>query len=195
MAGETSSDANGELLILRMAGKDEEALRLFLETYGGKLRGFLTSRYGDVLKAQEIDAAVNATAFNVWRFAHRYTAAKGSPKAWFIRVARNAVVSILRGENRNRAQDLGYDPADAGPEGGWRVRVMEHVIENELTGLEQAVARADLVTGGSANAGRLAALHGTNKDVIYSTRSRVRAKIRKRIQEHEGRPARPKGKP
>lgn len=204
MPGETSSEVDLELLIMQMAEKEEDALRQFLEAVGGKIKGFLMKLYRGVLKEQEIDAAVNATAFNVWRFADRYTTAKGTPKTWIIRIARNAAISILRGENRNRTEespdDPHYDPADHCEDdpqevgsNRWRAHQMNDIIEHELTGLEQAVARADLAAGESTDAGRLAALHGTSKQSIYTTRSKYRAKIRKRVLEREASKDRPKG--
>jgi DNA-directed RNA polymerase specialized sigma24 family protein len=207
MADGTSSEVDVELLILRMAEKEQDALPLFLKTCGGKIKGFLTRRYGDVLKEQEIDEAVNRTAFNVWRHADRYTPAKGSWKAWVIRIARNAAISILRGENRNRAADLEHDPAyDPGdhcdeepPEGcstdRWRVQQLENIIDNELTGFEQALARADLAAGGSADSRRLAQIHGKSLNTVYATRSKTGAKIRKMIGEREASRGRPRGKP
>lgn len=210
MADAKSSEVDAELLILRMAEKEEVALTEFLRAYGGKIKGYLTRLYGDVLKEPEINAALNATAFNVWRFADRYTTAKGSPKTWIIRIARNAAISILRGENRNRAKDLEYDPAydpsdpsedceddpqDIGSRDRWRAREVEKIIKEELKGNEQAVAMADLNAGGEADSARLAVLLGSTKESIYATRSKVRAKIRKLIPEREARQDRAKGKP
>ncbi len=197
MPDETPSEVNLELLILRMARKDREALDVFLKFCGGKIKGFLTRRYGDVLKEQEIDQAVSDTAFDAWRFADRYKTAKGTAKSWIIRIACNDALSILRGENRNRAQHLqhdpGYDPAEhcaddppeVGSKGSWRVQQLEDIINNELRGLEQAVARADLAAGGPADTGRLATIHGTSPNTIFATRSKVRAKIRRLIEERE----------
>jgi RNA polymerase sigma factor (sigma-70 family) len=206
MASEKSTEVDIELLIYRMAEKEEAALTEFLETCSGNIRGFLKKRYGDVLKTQEIEEAINITAFNVWRFADRFRTDRGSPKAWIVRIARNEAIDILRGEDRNRAKDLeydrSYDPGDdrdedfsaASVRDRWRVEQLEQIIYNELKGLEQAVAKADLVVGGSADAGRLASLHSTSKETVYVTRNKVRAKIRKLILEREAQKDRPRGK-
>lgn len=206
MADGASTEVDIELLIYRMAEQDQDALVQFLATCEGRVKGYLKKHYGDVLKTEEIDEAVNTVAFNVWRFADRYRTDRGTPKAWVIRIARNAAVSILRGENRNRAKDPEYDPAydpgdhcdedtpAAGPRDLWRVQQMQQIIDNELKGLEQAVAKADIAVGGSAEAGRLATLHGTSKGTIYATRTKVRAKIKKLILEREARTDRPRGK-
>jgi DNA-directed RNA polymerase specialized sigma24 family protein len=206
MADGASTGVDIELLIYRMAEQEQDALVQFLATCGGKIKGYLKKNYGDVLNAEEIDEAVNTAAFNIWTFADRYRTDKGTPKAWVIRIARNAAVSILRGENRNRAKDLeynlAYDPGDYCDEDTpaavsrdlWRVQQMQQIIDKELKGLEQAVAKADVAAGGSAEAGRLAALHGTSKGTIYATRTKVRSKIRKLILEREARTDSPRGR-
>ena len=91
----------------------------------------------------------------------------------------------------------GYDPAHAGEEAdagcaedGGFVREMNEYIDNELTGLEQAVARADRAVGGSADTARLAEIHGRTMNNIYATRSKYREKIRQRFQSRQGSPTR-----
>jgi len=206
MASEKSTEVDIEILIYRMAEKEEAALTEFLETCSGNLPGFLKKRYGDVLKTQEIEEAINIIAFNVWRFADRFTTGKGSPKAWIIRIARNEAIDTLRGEDRNRAKALEYDPyydpagardedsSAASVRDRWRVEQLEQIIYNEFKGLEQAVAKADLAAGRSADAGRLASLHSTSKETIYVKRTKVRAKIRKLILEREAQKDHPRGK-
>jgi DNA-directed RNA polymerase specialized sigma24 family protein len=178
MAGEKSIEVDLEHLICRMASKDESALTEFLASFSGNIRGFLTKLYGDVLKTDEIDEAINYTAFNVWRFADRFKTVKRSPKSWITRIAQNAAIDILRGENRNRAKGLEYDPPDdsgdacdeassaASERDRWRLEQLELIICHDLKGLEQAIAKADLLAGGLADSVRLADLHMTTSNVI-----------------------------
>jgi RNA polymerase sigma factor (sigma-70 family) len=206
MTDGASPEVDLELLIYRMAERDEAALAEFVESCGGKIKGYLEKHFGEYLREPEISAAVNMTFFNVWEGAERFRIEKGMPKAWMIRIARNAAIDILRGERRHRAKDLksdlAYDPGDHCDDDAdasssidpWYVAQLEDIINNELTGLEQAVAQTDLAVGGPADAERLAAQHGTSKETIYITRSKVRRKIRKMILEREALRTRTKGK-
>jgi RNA polymerase sigma factor (sigma-70 family) len=178
-----------------MTQKDQRALVELLSVYGPKVLGFLKKWFGDTLKEPERESALYQAAYNVWRFADRYDPARGSLQSWFLRIARNAAVSILRGERRNAAAELGsepaYDPADdceddepaVESKEHWRAKQLDDIIRNHLEGLEQAVAGADLAAGGTADSARLARLLGTSINTIYATRSKVRAKIRTMIPE------------
>jgi len=55
---------------------------------------------------------------------------------------------------------------------GWRE--LDNILYNKLTGLEQIVALNDYKSGGEADAGRLAAMHGKTRQNIYTTRSKVK---------------------
>lgn len=208
MGNETPPDEEDDenLLISIALYQDRGAVTTLVNRYGSKLKGYLTKHYGDSLREPEIQQAVNRAFFNVWRFAERFDPKKGKFKGWLLRIAQNAAVSIIRAEDKHQAKSLehepSYDPADpceeATPECGLKERqraeILRDIIDNELKGLEQAIARADLEAGKPADAARLAALHGTSKNVIYSTRSQLKVKIKKRILEREAQGARPKGK-
>ena len=109
--GPVPEEVDDESLALRMMEKDEEALGALLKIYGPKVRGYLKQKFGDVLRQPELDEVFNRAAFNVWRFADRFRPECGGLRGWFIRIARNAAFSLLRGENRHLAKDLEYDPA------------------------------------------------------------------------------------
>lgn len=200
MSEDTAPVVDEESLVLRMMDKDQSALADWLKLYGPKVWGFLKQRYGDKLRDPEIDEALNRIAFNLWRFADRFRPEKGSLRSWIIRIAQNAAVSILRGETRHMAKDLEYDPAydpadcwweedepEVASKSQWQAEQLDDIIRNHLKGNEQVVAEADLAAGGSADAGRLAALLGTSKDAIYVTRTNYRAKVRRLMQERESR--------
>lgn len=200
MSDYTSPVVDEVSLVLRMMDKDQSALAEWLKLYGPKVFGFLKQRYGDKLRDQEIEEALNQTAFNLWRFADRFKPDKGSLRSWIIRIAQNAAVSILRGETKHLAKDLEYEPAydpadcwweedepDSESKSQWRAEQLDDIIQNHLKGNEQAVSKADLASGGSADTGRLAALLGTSKNAIYVARTNYREKVRKLMQERESR--------
>jgi RNA polymerase sigma factor (sigma-70 family) len=198
-----SEEDDDETLVLRIAAdQDKDALDLLLHRYGPKTKGYLAKHFGDTLREPERDQAFNDAVFNVWRFADRFKREKCSFKGWFIRIVQNAALSIIRAEKKHLAKELEYDPAydpadhcedDSPPSGSqdaWLVQQMNDIIDNELTGLEQAVAKADRAIGGSADTARLAEIHGKTLNNIYATRSKVRVKLRKLIQERQSRPGR-----
>lgn len=190
-----------EDIVLRMMEKDESGLTSLLEAYGPKVRGYLRKHFADVLKAPELEEAFNQAAFNAWRFADRYNPDRGSLRGWFLRIARNAAVSILRCERRHLAKDLEYDPAydpandcpDEAPEPAFdskeqrRLQELNNILYHKLTGLEQTVALNDYKAGGEADTGRLATMLGKTKNNISATRSKVKKKITQMMLEWESR--------
>ncbi len=71
--------------------------------------------------------------------------------------------------------------------------MMEDIIENELTGFEQVVARRDVAVGGTADSHALAAEYGKTLNTVYVTRKKVRDKIRDGILAREARKVTTKG--
>jgi hypothetical protein len=65
------------------------------------------------------------------------------------------------------------------------VEQLEQIIEYELTGFEQALAREDLAAEGRADTERLMKKYKKSKGVVQSTRSKVWKKIRETILERE----------
>ncbi len=198
-------EVDDEGLVLQIAvSQDREALASLLGRYGPKAKGYLLKQFGDTLREPEIDQALNDAAFNVWRFADRFDPGKSKFKSWFIRILQNAALSIIRAEKKHLAKELEYDPmydparAGAGDAEGCSadgplVKLVNGIIDNELTGLEQAVARADRAVGGSADTARLAEIHGKSMNNVYATRSKYREKIRRLAQERQAGQGRPGG--
>ncbi len=207
MASETPPDENDDDdLVRRIAeDRDTDALTLLTKRYAPKATGYLKKQFAGRLRDPEIDQAVNDAFFNVWRFAHRFKPTEGRFGGWLIRIVQRAALSILRGEKKHVAKELEFDPEhdpadhceDAPPKCGsaemTRVQMMENIIENELTGFEQIVARRDAAVGGTADSHRLAAEYGKSLNTVYATRTKVRDKIRSRILEREARKASTKG--
>lgn len=181
-------EIDDETLILRMMEQDEQALAKVLELYGPRVNGYLRRKFGDVLREPELAEALNVAAFNLWRFADRFRPEKGSLRGWFITIARNAAKSLLRSESRHVAKELEYepeyDPADCSDDAPpvdskehRRLKELDNILNTKLTGFEQIVALNDFKAGGEADAGRLAAQHGKSKQMVYTTRSKVKKKI------------------
>lgn len=187
-----------EELAIRMMDKDQSALTEVLRLYGPKVKGFLKSKYKNLNKLER-DEAFNRAAFNVWRFADRYDASKGSFSSWFTRIADRAALSLIRGEKKHLAVDLEYDPSydpadddedvpDVDSKEHKLLEALHHFIYEELTGFEQVVAVNDFIAGGEADSGRLASLHGKSMNTVYATRSKVKKKITEWLTKTESRP-------
>lgn len=198
-----AEEIDDETLVLQIAvNQDKGALTALLKRYGPRGKGYLTKQFGDTLREPEIDQAMNDAAFNVWRFAERFDPGKSKFKSWFIRILQNAALSIIRAEKKHLARELEYDPeydparpceedAEGCAPDGPLVQMVNAIIDNELTGLEQAVARADRAVGGSADTARLADLHGKSMNNIYATRSKYREKIRRLVRDRQAGQVRP----
>ena len=200
-------EIDDDALILRMLDKDETALEEILYVYGPKVMGFLRKSFGDALNEPELHETFNRAAFNLWRFADRFKPERGSLRGWFIRIARNAAIGVLRGETRHLAKDLEYDPAydpaddhpDASPdvdskENG-RLQKLHDFIHNKLTGFERIVAINCFKAGAEPDTARLAAIYGKTRQNVDTVRSKVKKKIVQWMLDSESRQQIPKGKP
>ncbi|GEM_PF-7052145 len=186
---DSQSEADDADLALRMTKKDEDALTTVIELYGPRVRGFLRKNFGDTLQQLELDEVFNQAVFNVWRFAQRFQPDKGGLRGWFIRIARNAAVSLIRGETKHLARELeedpAYDPAEAyedvspdvDPTESRRLEKLEHFMSNELIGTEREVALNCFKTGGEADSVRLAVVLGKTRGYIDTVKSKVKKKI------------------
>jgi DNA-directed RNA polymerase specialized sigma24 family protein len=195
----TVSDSD---IVLMMAMQNLEGPRLLIERYGGRLKAFLRKRFGSVLQEGELAEALNVTFYNIWRFADRYDESKGSLPSWCIRIAQRAAQSIIRREtgyrSKNLEYDAMYDPAgdppgedvvaadDRGDDP--RIDVLYKAIAG-LPPLQRAIIQADLAADGLADAGRLAAIHGTSKNSIYVSRSKAHEALKRQVEQISRRPA------
>lgn len=212
MATQPPDEESDEDLVRRIAAnRDEAALTLLARRATPRAMGFLQRKYSGLMREPEMRQAVTDAFFNVWRFAGCFAPSKGDFGSWLIRIVERAAQSIMRGEKKHVAKELEfdpvYDPADPDeaeddlptgnpnghPGGMTRVEMMEDIIENELTGFEQVVARRDAAVGGTADSHTLADEYGKSLNVVYATRTKVRNKIRERILAREARKVTTKG--
>jgi RNA polymerase sigma factor (sigma-70 family) len=172
-----------------MAEKDESALCTVLEIYGPRVKGYLSKQFGEVLDDTERDAVLNEAAFKVWAAARTYNADKGGLRGWFLRVARNAAISHIRGEKKHHRATLDEDPAidddDVSPVVDCidytRLKRLHDFIHNRLTGIEKMVALNCFTVGGDADSVRLAAKLGKTRAYIDTVKSKVRKKVREAV--------------
>jgi RNA polymerase sigma factor (sigma-70 family) len=192
------SQAPGEVddakLMQRIAlTKDLSALTELMTRHAPKITGHLRRRFRSQLQPLEIDDAVNKAAMKIWNNADRFKAgARFGP--WFLAIAHNTALDILKAEKRRPHHSLDFDPEDKSsntedeldsPPDNWRVEQLEHIVKHELTGFEQVVALADMNAGGSADTQQLMRDYGKTKNVVQATRSKVRKKIRELITARE----------
>ncbi len=183
-------------LMRRIVGeKDQTALKKLLKRHAPKIKGYLKSQFEYQLKYPEIEQAFIDAAQKLWRSAGSFNPEKGKFYSWFLTIAHRAALKIVEDEEKQPEGGLDFDPRDVtsdcddDPESlsrdEWGVQQLDHIIEHELTGFEQTVARADLIAGGSAGWVRLAEQHNKTKNVVQATRSKVWKKIRRLLTERE----------
>lgn len=61
-----------------------------------------------------------------------------------------------------------------------RIEDLLNAVE-ALPTLQKAIIKADLAADGLADAGRLAEIHGTSKNVIYVSRSKARETLKRQV--------------
>lgn len=196
MAQDASPETDDESLVLRMMDGEEDALRLFVEVHGPKIRGALRKKYRGVLADPEIDEAMNWAAYKAYRSIADFDETKSKLRSWFYVIAIHAAQDILRGENRNRHQALDFDPferkeagqqdgADGKANGSSKLtRELLTAIDQVLTPGERRVMLADLAADGEADPARLAAEMGSTVGSVLALRSKGRSKIRQYMTEH-----------
>ncbi len=195
--GDTPGDDDATLVRRVAEQRDERALAELLERHAPKVTGDLLHRFRHQLQHPDIDEAVNRAAMKLWKNAHRFDGAKPFGP-WFLRIALRAALDILKGEQRKPTSELEFDPPDPEPNDtddepetstatAWYMEQLERIIEYELKGFSQALARADVAAGGpgAADTQLLMRLHNKSKNVVQATRSKVWKKIRETILERE----------
>ncbi|MEZ6077676.1 MAG: sigma factor [Pirellulaceae bacterium] len=175
-------------IALRMMDGDEDALRAALKAYGPKVKGFLRKQFGDQLDQSELDFVFQQSLFNFWEKISTYDTAKGSLRGWWIRIARNAAISHMRGEEKYKAEVL-EDPADDKNDHCGDVELVEDskekkrlervhdFIHNKLVGDERIVALNCFAIGGEPDIVRLAAKLGKSRAYVDTVKSKVKKKI------------------
>ncbi|HUE72853.1 MAG TPA: sigma-70 family RNA polymerase sigma factor [Pirellulaceae bacterium] len=176
-------------LIHRLIAKDESALEELLTVYGLKVRGFLSKISSNELSPSEIDFVFNQAAINLWRFSDRIDPKRKTIRGWFLKIARNALMSYLRGEKRHAAVELQYEPQydpaedceedvpDVDSKEYKRLDALKDFIFNKLTGFERTIGINMFLSGGDPDIMRLARKYGKPRGNVDTVKSKVKKKI------------------
>ena len=187
-----------ENIALRMMDGDEDALRAALKAFGPKVKGFLRKQFGDQLDQSELHYVFQQSLINFWERISTYDTAKGSLRGWWIRIARNAAISHMRGEKKYKAEVL-EDPADDKIDDCGDVELVEDskekkrlervhdFIHNKLVGDERIIALNCFAIGGDPDIVRLAAKLGKSRAYVDTVKSKVKKKIVEFVQGEGGR--------
>jgi DNA-directed RNA polymerase specialized sigma24 family protein len=195
--GDTPGDDDATLVRRIAEKKDERALAELMERHAPKVTGDLRHRFRHQLQHPDIDEAVNRAAMKLWKNAHRFKGTKPFGP-WFLKIAHHAALDILKGVKRKSTSELEFDPTDPVSDSpddeselssrtAWYMEQLERIIDYELKGFEQILARADVAAGGPGEADTelLMRQHKKTKNVVQATRSKVWKKIRETVQERE----------
>ncbi|TWU00497.1 RNA polymerase factor sigma-70 [Botrimarina colliarenosi] len=187
------TESDDEDLAIRMMDGDKDALREVLREYLEPIKEVLDGKYGTTVQQADIDGAVNGAIMKLWQKAGEFNKKKGTLGSWLYTMAESAVIDVYRREKklRKRCPILpdDYDVAEACEEEPPELtkaqkqylKDLDHIIETKLPPLQKAIVKADLVVGGTADAGSLAELHSTSKNSIYVSRNKAHETIRREM--------------
>ena len=173
-----------------LRARDPEALTRLLTDHAPRA-SWLLRREFRMLGEAEVDEALNAAALNAWSGASGYDESRGTLRAWFYVIARNAALGIVRRELRERrgrvggATEMSEFAAPTGEEAEAASASQQtfvddlHQCVSALPTLQRSIIEADLRVGDVAEAAELAREYGTSKNSIYVSRSMARKTLRR----------------
>ena len=171
-------------------GRREAALRKLLRLHGGRVKGTIRKKYGGVLQDHELHDVLIRTAERAWKYAASFDENKGALGTWLVRIGLNEAARYLTDntaefpsldDEEAAVEHCFYDVEDS-QDGDKKkdsklLRDLETVI-SKLPALQQAIIRADLACGSTANGRQLAARHGSSIGSIEVSRHKAKEKIR-----------------
>lgn len=95
-----TDDPSDRALMRRIADRDETALRLLYDRYGGRLLATAHRILGDRSRAEDV---LQEAFVAVWNTADRYDDRDGSVFAWLYSIARFKAIDLIRREQRQHA--------------------------------------------------------------------------------------------
>lgn len=102
MADGPATSVDDDEIALRLMERDKEGVRLLLQTHGPRVSGFLNKYF-----PAHADDALQEALKKVLISIDKFDESKGTLGAWFLTVAKNAALDLIRGEDRHR--HVGYD--------------------------------------------------------------------------------------
>lgn len=175
------------IILQQMQAGDPEGLRLLLTRHGPRAKWWLRKEFRK-LSEEEVEDAINTAAHAAWTKANSFDPSRGSVRAWFYVIARNAAVAIVRQKLRDERGIEGVDLDTA----SLRVvpttteasnRAPDFVVDlrqciRGLPKLQRGIIEADLRAGDVASAAELAKSFRTSKNSIYVSRSIARKSLK-----------------
>jgi RNA polymerase sigma factor (sigma-70 family) len=188
---QTAASGDDAEIVRLLRAREPAGLRLLLGIHGPGVRTCVRRTLGDALSETEMDDVINKAAFHAWRCADTFDAERGTLRAWFLVIARNAARGILREQQRRgfevRGDELDGVAATAAdddeppsqPPPGFLQAVHECI--EALPRLQRSIIEADLRSGTVASAEELARTLKTTKNSIYVSRSMARQNLRRKL--------------
>jgi len=171
--------------------RDSQGLRMLLARHGDNVRDGIRKALGTMLAINEVDEAMNTAAYQAWRSVDTYDPAKGTLRAWFFVIARNAGREIMRkrqkrgfevrGEEIERMAAADATSAEETKDSPFLTALRECI--DALPRMQKHIIQADLGSGDVADAGELAKALKTSKNSIYVSRSTARKTLRRALLE------------
>ena len=188
-------DGDAEIVQL-LVERQGIGLRRLLARYGAITQSAVRKALGNSLDDAEIDEVMSTASFNAWRAIDTYDPGKGTLRAWFFIIARNAGRAILRERQRRQwepwgdamAQMAASTPHEPGQESSGTMKqepfltALRRCID-KLPRLQRRVIESDLKSGDIADAGALALELRTSKNSIYVSRSAARKTLARTLTE------------
>jgi len=176
-----SSEVNDLELLQLIHDDPQQGFSLLLDQYGGRIRGYLRQRFPS-LHESDLQSAVTDAMLGL---AKSFDPTRGALPAWFLLLAHQAAVAMLRAGSlaaATAAEEQHLEEIEGGVEPLAELETRERLLEvyqviESLPPLERAVLEADLAEGHTTASQPLAERLGTTVASVYAARKRARAKL------------------
>ncbi|MFK7742212.1 MAG: RNA polymerase sigma factor [Planctomycetota bacterium] len=139
--GRSTPEPTDDEIIRSLPDRQGSGLRLLMLHHGASVQEALRKAMGSKLGDSDIDEAMSAAAFHAWRKADSYDPERGTLRAWFYVIARNAARDILR-EQESRSWQQGRASMD-------ELSAKEPVTLEQNRAEPQNAAEQQVAVGGS----------------------------------------------
>lgn len=102
-------DATDEAVLLGVAGRDEQALGVLYDRYGGRALGLAYRVLGERGAAEDV---VQEAFLSVWRRAVSYDTSRGSAQRWLLTIVHNRAIDRVRSKAGRAQTDTPLDLVD-----------------------------------------------------------------------------------